>query len=95
MTEIRHRYELTADVMFEYDPEKVDLTHWLDPDTMHRRHRMEGIYPGLVTQDQLLDHLAYNALVNGVTDASRLDGWGDLERGALTMCVREAVIERA
>ncbi len=29
--------------------------------------------------------LADNALRNGVEDASRLDGWGDLERGMVTL----------
>lgn len=29
----------------------------------------------------VLEHWAYNAIFNGVDDASRLDGWGDLERG--------------
>jgi hypothetical protein len=32
----------------------------------------------------VLDHWAYNATLNGVDDASRLDGWGDLERGMVT-----------
>lgn len=34
-----------------------------------------------------LEHLAYNAVANGVEDASRLDGWSDLDRGVLTMRV--------
>ena len=32
----------------------------------------------------VLEHWAYNATLNGVDDASRLDGWGDLERGMVT-----------
>lgn len=35
----------------------------------------------------VLDHWAYNATLNGVDDASRLDGWGDLERGMVTFRV--------
>lgn len=34
-----------------------------------------------------LHHLAYNCIVSGVEDASRLDGWSDLERGMMTMSV--------
>lgn len=35
----------------------------------------------------VLEHWAYNAALNGVDDASRLDGWGDLERGMVTFRV--------
>ncbi len=42
-------------------------------------------YDGPFTEQDALNHLAYNAVANGVEDASRLDGWGDLERGILTM----------
>ena len=34
-----------------------------------------------------LEHLAYNAVANGVEDACRLDGWGDLDHGVVTMRV--------
>lgn len=40
-----------------------------------------------LTEREGLEHLAYNAVANGVEDASRLDGWGDLERGDVTMHV--------
>ena len=39
------------------------------------------------TEDQVLEHLAYNCISNGVEDASRLDGWADLDSGMLTMSV--------
>jgi hypothetical protein len=39
----------------------------------------------LRTQEEVLDHWAYNAACNGVTDASELDGWADLEKGQVTM----------
>lgn len=42
-------------------------------------------YDGPFTEKEGLAHLAYNAVANGVEDASRLDGWGDLERGMLTL----------
>lgn len=37
----------------------------------------------------VLEHLAYNAVANGVEDANRLDGWADLESGVLTMRVED------
>lgn len=41
------------------------------------------------TERDGLHMLAYNAVANGVEDASRLDGWGDLDRGMVTMTVRD------
>lgn len=37
--------------------------------------------------NDVYEHLAYNAVANGVEDANRLDGWADLEPGVLTMRV--------
>lgn len=79
-------YDATAEVTF-YIEEGVDLTHYVDPDTGERIHRMTGIYPDVVSEEQMLKHLAYNATFNGVYDASRLDGWADLARDQLTMHV--------
>lgn len=42
---------------------------------------------GLVDQEDLIQNLVWNALANGVNDASRMDGWADLERGDITMRV--------
>lgn len=41
-----------------------------------------------------LEHLAYNAVANGIEDANRLDGWADLENGALTMRVMFVEVTR-
>lgn len=73
------------DTVIAYDPKTINLTHWNDNGTL--RPRMEGIYPELVSAADLFKHLAWNALVNGVTDASSLDGYADLNRGDLTMRV--------
>jgi len=81
----RGEYELTAEVEFSFDPEKVD-PFWYDNDGK-RTWRMEGIYSNLNTEESIWEHLAYNALVNGAYDASGLDGWGDLKRGDLTMMI--------
>lgn len=42
-----------------------------------------------MTPDEGKMHLAYNALANGVEDASRLDGWADLPRGVVTLFVTD------
>ena len=86
MTTHENTYEATVEVVVEV-AEGVDLAYWIDPTTGERRHRMEGIYPSIQSEADLLAHLAYNATFNGVTDASRLDGWADLERGQITMRV--------
>jgi len=77
-------YEIFTDVEFEYDPETVD-PFWFDDDGV-RTWRMTHIYD-IPDEDGIWKHLAYNAISNGVTDASRLDGWADLEPGQLTMFV--------
>lgn len=79
-------YDITLQVEFEV-AEGVDLTHWVNPDTGARLHRMDGIYEDVRTEEDIYQHLAYNAIFNDVEDASRLDGWGDLERGQVTMRV--------
>lgn len=38
-----------------------------------------------LTEEDGLHMLVDNALRNGIEDASRLDGWGDLDRGVLTL----------
>lgn len=42
---------------------------------------------GFVDQEDLIQNLVWNALANGANDASRVDGWADLERGDITMRV--------
>lgn len=44
-------------------------------------------YYDLRRREDVLDHWTYNAVVNGVRDASELDGWADLERGVVVMSI--------
>jgi len=39
----------------------------------------------LRTEDDVLDHLAYNAVANNVERVNQLDGWADLPDDAATM----------
>jgi len=80
--EVRRTYDLSVPVEFKAT-EGVNPFYW--DDDGKKTWRLEGIYSAITTEDDIWDHLAYNCIVNGVEDASRLDGWADLERGQLTM----------
>ena len=41
----------------------------------------------LETEQDVLNHLAYNCVSNGIERANRLDGWADLPDSAATMRV--------
>ena len=43
----------------------------------------------LKDEDEVYQHLLYNAAVNGVEDISRLEGWADIERGAVRLYVTD------
>lgn len=47
----------------------------------------EHLYRDVTTEDDVVEHWAYNAVANGVSDASRLDGWTDMDRDAVRMSV--------
>jgi hypothetical protein len=44
------------------------------------------LYP-LRTEDDVLDHWAYNAAMNGVVDVCQLDGWADVPAETVTFRV--------
>lgn len=73
MTVKTYELEVPVTVRITVADEPVGDTdmHPLDP------RRMEGIYE-LETPTEMLRHLAYNAIRNGLTSASVLDGWGDI-----------------
>ena len=52
----------------------------------------EKFYP-LYDEADVLGHLAWNAVMNGVTSASDLDGWADLQYNAATMQVMDFEVE--
>jgi hypothetical protein len=51
------------------------------------------MYYGLLTESDVLEHWTHNAISNGVEDASRLDGWGDLAEGVVTMRVTHTSLD--
>lgn len=44
-------------------------------------------YYELRTAEQVIEHIAFNAINNGIDDISRLDGWADLDSSAATITV--------
>jgi len=61
-----------------------------DPDVIERVTGPKGdewraqLY-NLHTEEDVLSHLAFNCLFNGVEQVNRLDGWADLPNDAATM----------
>jgi hypothetical protein len=45
----------------------------------------QGTYYRMGSASEVLDHLAYNCIANGVERVNRLDGWADLADDAATM----------
>lgn len=88
---ITRAFDLAAEVQFIFDPDAVDPFYWINEDG-NKQWRMEGIYSNVRTPEDIWTHLAYNAIFNGVTDAYRLDGWAELNKGDLTMRVRDQEI---
>ena len=43
-----------------------------------------GTYYDIQDEDEVLEHFAFNAVANHYRDASRLDGWADLDPGVVT-----------
>lgn len=80
---MKRKYAIRTEVWVTIEVDEDYTDEWgglLDP------RRQEGIY-NLETRDEMLQHLAYNAVVNGQSDASRLDGWADIPAEHLSMSV--------
>ena len=45
----------------------------------------------LADEEEILRHLAFNALLNGRHDLRHLDGWGDMPEGASMQVDRDSV----
>lgn len=48
----------------------------------------DTFYPLFDTSD-IYEHWTYNAAANGITDISELDGWADVEPGAVTLSIED------
>lgn len=74
--------EATVEIVIDHD-HRSEYGDALDP------RRMEGIYGRVESREDMLRHLAYNAVANGYGTADRLDGWADLPRDTVAMDVRD------
>ena len=45
------------------------------------------------TPEEVLQHLAFNCVANGYTDAASLDGWADMPEGVTTMAIDRQSID--
>lgn len=65
---------------------KIDVN---DPDVIARvvenHDGWQQMFYGMTTEQEVLEHLAYNAVRNGRSDATMLDGWADLPADAVVM----------
>ena len=68
-----------------------DGTDWLWYHEPASAPEWRGDVYGLTSADEIQNHWAWNAVVNGVSDASSLDGWADIPSGKITFSVRAAV----
>lgn len=79
-----HSIEVDTEVKIEIR-DGVDWLWYSDAHT--EKPEWRGDVYGLETEERILAHFAYNAVANGVEDATRLDGWADLERGDIMFTV--------
>lgn len=68
------------------------LVNLTGPTIYVTRAALPGFY-GYTTRDEVLRHLAFNAVVNGAEDVTVLDGWADLPGDACGMVVRRRDVE--
>jgi hypothetical protein len=47
----------------------------------------------LRTREQVLEHLAFNCVANDVEDATRLDGWADIDADTVVMVIERDTLE--
>ena len=59
------------------------------PSIAHPEARWRDQYYDLSTEQEVYEHLARVCVYAGFDDASRLDGWGDLDSDEVTMTVTE------
>lgn len=73
--------EATVEIKIE------DGTDWLWYVEPGRTKEWRGDVYGLETETAIQAHWAWNAVTNGIQDASHLDGWADIPRGKITFNV--------
>lgn len=80
-----HRVEIRATVLIHVHDDEV-FTRIEEDDFK----QSIGTYD---SRQEVLEHFAFNAIANGVTDARSLDGWADLSPGVAIMQVEDVETE--
>jgi hypothetical protein len=92
---VRYLVQCQVDVEIEIDDSTTAITRCTEnhndegepmPDERGSRGWRNMFYD-LEEEEDVLRHLAFNAVANGVSYASRLDGWADLQPDDVTMQV--------
>ena len=74
--------EVTAEIIVN-DEDVIERV--MGPDGDEWRSKLYDLH----TRDDVLNHLAYNCIVNGRRDVTMLDGWADLSRDVTRMDIIE------
>lgn len=81
--EVEVEIKATVEIIVDDDAPKDWLSRVTDHDFPYR----------MKTENAGLEHLAFNATVNGVRDANDLDGWADVLRGMVRVNVKQRDFE--
>ena len=73
-------YDTSFEVTFDFPKDTDAITRC----TENHDGWQEAYYP-INSEEEVYQQFAYNCIVNGVEDISRLDGWADIEPGTHTM----------
>jgi hypothetical protein len=84
---------VSVTIRFDVDVKITDETV-INRVTANKNGWRDTFYASLRTRDDVLRHLAVNAVLNRVCHASALDGWADLADDACTMVVVDEEVER-
>ena len=80
------RFLVTTEVTAEIIVNDEDVIERVTgPDGDEWRSKLYDLH----TRDDVLNHLAYNCIVNGRRDVTMLDGWADLSRDVTRMDIIE------
>lgn len=78
-----YRVEAEASVCIDvWDPAVIERVTGPDGDEWRSQ-----FYRSIRTAEDVVAHFAYNALANGITDISRLDGWADCSPDAVDIFI--------
>lgn len=85
MSVTSYRVEAEATVLVDiHDPDVIERITGPGGDEWRSR-----FYNSIRTAEDVVEHFAFNALANGVTEVNRLDGWGDVAHDAVDIHIEQ------